>query len=293
MSEGHFIPRTQEDLAHEFPPQLKYISASSLRMLVRCEEQWRQRYIAKQIIPPPALNLTLGTADHAAIEHSMRQKIDTHVDLPVNEVQQKFLEVLEGEVESKGGIAQFEVKDAETTRQKRRVYDAERKVGPQVVSIYHRGVSPRYQPLTVEEQFEVEVPGIPAILTGYIDLTADHADALFVDSPVIIDRKRTGRGYNKVDPEWSLQAEVYQYVKPLPFEWHLSVTTKNPYCKTDLRQEPPPHDRVLMMLRQQVLRIGWLYQRFGPDEPWPATGKMHTWACSYCGYRDDCWGWKD
>ncbi len=39
------------------------------------------------------------------------------------------------------------------------------------------------------------------------------------------------------------------------------------------------------------LKIGFLYQRYGPDEPWPATGKAHTWACGYCGFKPDCWGW--
>ena len=49
-----FVPRTLEDLAYDFPPALQHLSASSLKMAVRCEEQWRQRYIlGRREVPKP------------------------------------------------------------------------------------------------------------------------------------------------------------------------------------------------------------------------------------------------
>jgi hypothetical protein len=30
----------------------------------------------------------------------------------------------------------------------------------------------------------------------------------------------------------------------------------------------------------------------GPDEPWPTLGRFHDWACSYCGFRNDCPAWR-
>ena len=33
-------------------------------------------------------------------------------------------------------------------------------------------------------------------------------------------------------------------------------------------------------------------EQYGPDEPWPTTGRFHTWACDYCGFRGDCPAWK-
>jgi hypothetical protein len=113
----------------------------------------------------------------------------------------------------------------------------------------------------------------------------------------IIDRKRSGRAKNKPEPEWLLQADIYQLAVPLPHDWHVSVTTKMPKVQlpedlASLRHEVQPRERVERMLVMLVRKLGWLYQTFGPDEPWPTQGTLHPWACGFCGYRDDCWAWK-
>ena len=294
MSEQLFQPRSLEELDLRFPPELEHISASSLKMAVRCEEQWRQRYVLG-IKAPPGLSMLQGRADHKAIEFSMVQKVDTHVDLPTREVQDRYVEELEIAVDSSGGLAEIEVRDADTPQARQRAYDQARVHGQDVVASYHQLVAPQVQPLAVEKEFRLAVPELPVEVLGYIDLVGE-IPLLASAEKVIIDRKRRARRSLKIEPEWSLQAEIYQLAEPLPHDWHLSVTTKTPQVvafEPELRQELPPRARSERLLQQLVAKIGWLYQRFGPDEPWPTTGKMHPWACGYCGYRDRCWGWKE
>lgn len=289
-----FTPRTIEDLEHEFPPQLSYISASSIKMAIRCEEQWRQVYVQK-IRKPPSLSMLAGRADHAAIEHSMRQKIETFVDLPVNDVEQAYIEQLEMQVEDSGGLNEIETR-ADTQAGKVKEYDSARTIGRKAVAAYHRVASPLVQPHAVEEQFELPLNGLPVILTGYIDLIGSDAQALD-PSPRIIDRKTSKRPSNKPMPEWVIQAEVYQLAYPYEHEWHVTGLTSVPSIilpgpSNPLRIPVANAQTTTRFVEQVVAKIGWLYQRYGPDAPWPTTGKLHPWACGYCGFRDNCWGWK-
>ena len=293
MSEELFIPRSLEELEFTFPPELQHISASSLKMAVRCEEQWRQRYILGKK-SPPALAAIAGRADHQAIAASMTQKIETFTDLPIGEVRDLYVATLETEVEKEGGLNELEIKGAESLQDKVKAFDDERQHGPDVVATYQREISPLVQPLAVEREFRLTTPDVPVEVLGYIDLIAVDS-SLRTASKRIIDRKRRSRKTLKIEPEWSIQAEIYQLAEPLPHEWHLSVTTKVPQAVAfapELIQPLPPRSRSELLLKQLVAKLGWLYRRFGPDEPWPSTGRLHPWACSYCGYRDDCWAWR-
>lgn len=304
MDDPVFVPRSLEDLELEWPPEITHFSASSAKMAVRCEEQWRQRYILGKK-SPPNLALIGGKADHAAIEQSMLKKITSFTDLPVKEVTEAFVESVEKEVDQAGGLSELEWKDDLDTEAARvREYDDLRTHGQRVVKAYHETASPLLQPIAVEAPIEILVPGLPVKVIGYIDLIANDAQ-LQIDNPFfdvsaqtrIIDRKRRKRASAKIEPEWSIQAEIYQLAHPLRHDWHISVHgTKTPSvmlpnAHPTLVQAVPSRERSERLLQQIVAKIGWLYQRYGPDDPWPTTGKLHPWACGFCAYRPACWGW--
>lgn len=284
-----FQPLPREALDLTWPTQLDHISASSIKMAVRCEEQWRQRYVLGRK-EAPNLAMLAGFADHAAVELDMTQKIITDENLPVSEVQGAFLQTLERRVDELGGINEVRVKDADTPQAKTRVYDDVRARGQNLVGVYSRYTSPLISPISVEEEFSLDVADLPVKVVGRLDLVAN----MLLDEvgPRIIDRKRRARGTRKIEPEWWLQARVYQLARDLPHEWHISVDTSKPYVLSgeELTVQPKTRSLTERMLHQVVAKIGFLYQRYGPDEPWPATGMMHPWACGYCGFRPDCWG---
>ena len=260
------------ELSLDFPPEIEHISATSINMALRCEEQWRQVYLLKKR-RAPAIAMLAGRADHKAIEVSMAQKIETHEDLPVSDVREAFVGSLEEAVDQAGGINEVDLEGAD--------YDKIRREGQDIVAGYHRNVSPRVQPIAVEREFRLPIQGVPVEVLGYIDLTTKAE---------IIDRKRSKRAPRGPSPDWALQAGIYQLVEPKTHVWHVSVTTKVPQFLTNLEQDAGPSGIVEQRLRDAALKIGWLYQRYGPDEPWPATGLSHGWACSYCGFKPDCWG---
>jgi len=275
-----------------WPEEIEHFSASSAKMAVRCPEQWRQRYILGKKAPP-SLAMLGGRADHGAIEMSMRQKITSYEDLPVAEVKKAFVEILENAVEKSGGVNELESKTDNVVRE----YDDLRRSGQLSVATYHTIASPFLQPVAVEEKFEIQVPGLPVKVIGYIDLIAN--DVTFgneVDdaSNRMIDRKRRARSTRNIEPEWKMQAEIYQLAEPIPFDWHVTVDKKEPEVLwgEGMTQEVPPKARSERLLNQIVSQIGFYYTTYGPDQGWPVTGKLHPWSCGYCGYRDDCWGWK-
>ena len=292
-----FQPRSLDELMLEWPPELDHISASSVKMASRCKEQWRQRYVLgkKQV---PAAALILGRADHAAIEHSMTQKILSYTDSPVTEVKEKFVQVVEEEIEKDGGYKELEVRDGKeivkSIAKKKQVVGEQKRFGSSLVGMYHHQVSPRLQPVAVEHHFEIETR-LPVKITGYIDLIT--TDVRNPDWPeTIVDRKRVSRF--GVQAEWRLAADVYQLAYPVPHEWHLSNTSGGGRIQvpdrpeSELVQPPPDPERALLFLEQIMAEIGFLYRKYGPDHPWPTNGKLHPFACNYCGYRPDCWGWE-
>jgi CRISPR/Cas system-associated exonuclease Cas4 (RecB family) len=294
-----FVPRSLHDEAHEWPEALAHLSASSFKMLVRCPEQWRQRYLLGKKAPP-ALALLAGGADHAAIQLSMEQKVDSFADLPLPTVKERFVEELESRVENAGGIGEVEIRGASDRPAKMREYDTERKVGPEVVAAYHTKVSPTLQPVAVEQSFSIDIPGVPVPVIGYIDLVAGPVQETLLEPGklTIIERKRRQTAKRKPEPDWTMQGEVYQLFVPEPYAFHISVNARGePYVLTpttvpELQVALAPRKRSELLVQQIAAEIGFYYVRYGPELPWPAKGKLHPWACNYCGYREDCWGWK-
>lgn len=295
MTEPHFV-HPLEEVAETWPEELDHISASSVKMAVRCPEQWRQRYIKGRRLPPAA-NLLLGRADHSAIEFSMIQKVTSHVDLPIQDVQEKFLADLDTEIDKEGGLSELEItgkdkKPLTTIGAKKKELGVLKKDGHALVGQYHKLVSPVLQPLMVEQPIVLKPKRLPVKVEGYIDLIVEDG----VTGSRIIDRKRANS--LRTQPEWNIQAEVYQMAYPVPHDWHLSVTTKGGYIALPgdaerLTQAPPPSWKCELTLTHICAEIGHYYSRYGPDEPWPAKGRLHPWACNYCGFREGCWGWQE
>jgi PD-(D/E)XK nuclease superfamily len=287
-----FEPRSLAELAADWPKELDHFSASSAKMAARCPEQWRQRYVEGLKLPPAAA-IVAGRADHAAIEKSMRQKIASYVDLPTEEVIGEFYNVFETELDFVG-IEEMEVKNGKELVKgrvaKRKVLDAIKIRGGELVETYHTTVSPQVQPVAVEEEFVFDVPNLPVKVVGRIDLVASSTVST-EQQEYMIDRKRTGRARSRIEPEWGLQAEVYQLVRPVPHIWHVTSIDSGK-ISTDLWQPVGNQAMMETALEHLCAEIGFFYMRYGPEGPWPARGKLHPWACSYCGYRDRCWAWQ-
>jgi len=237
-----------------------------------------------------------GSSDHAAIEMSMVQKIKTYSDLPVYDVQERFITEMQERVDEVG-LSDLEVKKGQErltgVPAKRKELDRLTREGTTLVGAYQTVISPTVQPTAVEEAFELSPVGFPVKVVGRLDLVGSVNEG----TPRIIDRKRRGGSSRKAEPEWVVQGRVYQLVREIPHDWHVT------FVKSGRIQAggdgytilPEPRWKTERMLSDVIADIGHYMVRYGPDDPWPAKGQLHTWACNYCAFRDDktCWAYKE
>ncbi len=247
-----------------------HLSASQLGMT--CAEAYRRRYVLGEKTPPGAA-LIWGRADHTAHETNFVQKVTTGEDIPVGDVQDAFAEAFDQESVSQdvdwGDDRPGDLKDA----------------GANLVAVYHRQVSPTLQPLQVEQEFKMDVPGVPVPVIGRVDLRlADH-----------VRERKTAKAKPSGMARHRLQGMIYEAAIGLPIEWDYSVKTKTPavYTAADipgLRIEGTAGiaARYVKSLADQLVALA---DTFGPDEVWPGA-LNHDWACSYCGFRPTCAWWS-
>lgn len=263
----------------EWPLPVDHLSATQITMYQRCPEQWRRRYVLGEKERPGAA-LIWGSADHYAHEVNFVQKIDSHSDLPVEDVRLAFAEGFDAAVERNGGEEEVQWGSDKP--------GALKDAGVELAAHYHRIVSPTVQPTAVESEFSLTVPGVPVPVIGRIDLeTAGPA----------IERKTAKRTSTKVEPKWRIQGLIYQLVAARSVDWHVSVKKKTPEIAT-----PAQHGDLTLpyiagmkavtedLVRTTARSILGVYHDLGPDEPWEGA-ITHEWACSFCGFKPRCHWW--
>jgi len=261
-----------------WPPTIRHLSVSGCSMFDRCAEQFHRRYILGDKEPPKDY-LVWGGADHRAHDHNWLQKIESHEDCPVGEVEERFVAAVDEIVDETGGEGEIQWQNS------KKAADVKDR-GVKLVHAYHQQVSPRVQPVKVEEWFEVQVEGVPVPVVGRVDVEQEHA---------FIDRKTAARKASSLDPSWLAQARVYQLALGKPGEFHISAKTKTPGVYTPV-EEPglavgwsrETDRQTEAWLRRTARAIGMYWQEFGPDEPWPGATSRKDNPCSWCGFRDSC-----
>lgn len=255
----------------EWPAPLPdHLSPSSLKMYMRCREQWRRRYLLGQKERPGAA-LVWGTAHNfALVETNFAQKITTGEDLPVADVELAFAEGFDQRVERDGGEGEI------AWDQKPGVMKDK---GVALAAAYHTQVSASVQPVTVEESFSLELPGVPVPVIGYMDVTEPGRT---------IDLKTGSK--REMKPDNAFQGRVYQLARPVPMEFHLATKTKVPGIYTPaewpefgLEFSESVQARTRLMLVTLAQDIAATFARFGPDDPWPGAF-TYGWSCGFCGW---------
>lgn len=280
------LPPPAEAEPLEWPAEIgNHISATQLTMFQRCPEQYRRVYVKGERQRPGAA-LVWGSADHYAHEQNFIQKIGSGVDISEDDVKVAFAEGFDQAVERNGGAAEIEWGTDKPGQMK----DA----GTELVAAYHRQVSPRLQPVSVEEAFTVVVPGVPVPVVGRIDVRAT------VDGrgERAIERKTAKSKSATVKPEWRIQGLLYQAVGMQPVDWHVSVKTKTPAVYTPEQEHglmlpfnPVTVAATKVLVQNTVRAIIAYWRMYGPNEAWPGA-ITHPWACDFCGFRVSCRWWE-
>lgn len=249
----------------------RHMSASQLEMFARCPESWRRRYLEKDIIPPK-LAMLKGSAVHAGAEHNMRQKIESHQDLPTTEIIDAAVSCYEEKVKHDG----YQLGKDETANDV-----AKQKDGVALMAATHAAEqAPDYQPVAVEQRFRIDLPDISHDLVGVIDLVTDKGE--------VIDFKTSKKFYSENDVEVSPQLSLYaaaqnQEEVTVKLDILVEPTVKNPVRRQVVEAKRDKTDLPIIARRVTVVSKTIDAGLFPPA----AVG---SWWCSesWCGYWSTC-----
>jgi hypothetical protein len=247
-------------------------SGSSLNTFLRCAKQWEYAYVYR-FRRPPKLRMVLGTAGHYAAEVDLRQKIDSHEDLPLADVLDAFATSYD-----------MEAQEAEEDPDKDETRPKMKDKGVKSVRFWHRELAPLVQPEFVEEPISFIINGLP--WTG----TLDYAD---VDR-VVGDWKFTGRSPSSADAYiLNLVGYAIGYRKKTNQVESRVVLNHVVGLKTGpkhvpIRSDGPVPDQSIVAFAEVVADVNRSVQA----GIFPANG-LKSGACSWCGYRDICPAYKN
>lgn len=262
---------------------IEHWSASSLNMLSVCPRQWQARYVHGRKEAPGAARI-LGSANHEAVQWNCEAKMMNGEDAPLEELVEFFNdEAYPKQLERVGGAGEVQWDYGEDA-------DQQRELGVKMVSAYHLNVAPRVEPREVEARIDVDVPGVPVPVIGYVDIVQQGLRP-------IIDLKTSKQKRTELKPEWRLQGRIYQLAYMRPVDWQVITKAKWPTTWTGLDapgllQEVEHAGITRTMIRQLSDLANHYMTVYGPDTDWPATGITHDWRCNWCAYKSDCPAWR-
>jgi hypothetical protein len=243
------------------------LSGSSLNTYLRCPKQWEYAYV-KRIKSPPTLRLAVGSAGHSAIESDLRAKLETGVDLAIEEVRDMFRDVFE--IESYGATAT----DGETPGQ---ALDS----GIKCVSLWHGTIAPVTHPVAVEEEIQFKINDV--VVSGTIDVVKKVVDKTIIGDWKFVGKKpASGASYllNMVGYAIGYRQKTGVVEDGLVLD-HM-VRTKTPYHYPIASSGPVPDESI-----EAYAGIVSDVAKGIEAGNFPPNGLQGN-ACSWCGYKAIC-----
>jgi hypothetical protein len=252
-----------------------HLSATQLDMYARCPEQYRRRYIEGEIIPP-GIALIVGGSLHKGAEVNFRQKIETHQDLPAEDI----IEIAAEEFSTRTA-GEYALTDDEHARGIGVVIGEAKDMTASLARVHALQQAPDYQPVSVEHTTRIVLPKASRDLLAITDLRDDQGR--------VTDLKTASRRLAPSAVDTSLQLTIYAAAFQVdngqpPSEVRLDVLTKT---KTPARQllRGRRDERDLQALANRINETLRAIEA-GIFPPCPTD----AWVCApkWCGYWATC-----
>jgi hypothetical protein len=253
-----------------------HLSPSQLDMFFRCGEQYRRRYMEKEIIPP-GIAVIQGTGFHGGAKANGEQKIFSHEDLPASDIKEAAAAAFETRLA--GG---YMLDPDEESRGAAVVIGEAKDSTVAMADFYAKHQAPEYQPVLVEKKVRIELPLAARDLVGIIDLADDQRR--------VVDLKTSRRRKNQNDADTSLQLTTYAAAYKAetgedPAEVRLDTVVQQAKGHArDLQVSTRgPQDFAALANRINAVTQAIEAGIFPPTDP-------GNWACSerFCGYWKSC-----
>lgn len=253
-----------------------HLSASQLESYCRCPEAYRRRYLDGDIIPP-GIAMLKGTGFHAGAKANFSQKIETHRDLPAEDI--VAAAVADFETQTKGSVS---FTDDEIGRGVQNVIGEATDDLSAMARAHAEQQAPDYQPRMVEQSIRIELPNAPRDLLAIIDLADDYNR--------IVDFKTAGKSKSQSDADTSVQLTVYAAAfehetgeSPSEVRLDTIVRTTKATKRQVLSSSRDGNDFSALARRMNVVTSAIAAGSFPPATP-------GAWWCGpkWCGYFHTC-----
>ena len=253
---------------------ISHLSVSQLTTFQRCGEQWRRRYIEREVIPP-GIAARVGTGVHKAAETNFLAKMESGADMPLDAVQDAAAEAYDKALRDGVFFAPDEAPGA------KRAMAEGKNTAVSLATLFRNDLAPTITPLLVEHKVLIDLPGVDLPVMAILDL--------YTVDKVLRDLKTSGKRWTEDKAHTSPQPTTYregvkeatgEYPESIKFD--VLVNNKTPVLQTietvrtddDLRILSAQFELMLLSIRAGI---------FHPAE-------RDSWACSmkYCGYYFTC-----
>lgn len=253
-----------------------YYSTSQINMFSRCAEQYRRRYIEGERIPP-GIEMIRGRAVHEGARVNFRQKLESRVDLPKDEI--VGVAVSAFEAESQGDLF---LSEEDAGRGIKAVIGEALDETVRYAKAHAELQAPEYQPALVEESIDI-ASGVPGKnLRGVLDLATEKDQ--------LVDIKSKGKTPPQAEADRSLQLTVYDRLfvarmkrKPAKILQDVLVNLKGGVKRVVFETSRGERDFAALAARIETMDASINAGHFPPTNP-------DNWACSknWCGYYRTC-----
>lgn len=174
----------------ESRPSVPYLSASQIKLYLECPRKYAFKYI-ERIRTPSGTAAFLSKVWHSVVEHNYRQKIETRVDLSLEEM----LDVYASTFNARALTEEIRYQPGETL-------GAAKDLGLKVTRIHHTKIALRVFPKYVEYAFLIDLgPDFPYKLFGLWDLVDEDE--------YVADNKAYNKAPSQTDLDKDLQFSLY------------------------------------------------------------------------------------
>lgn len=176
---------------------IDHISPSMLNLFCNCQEAFRRRYIEGEKIPP-AIAMLVGTGVHKAAEINHKQKINSGLDMPLNDILDAAADGFQEAVEDNG--VYYTGSRQELQKELGKAQDQ----SINLAAVYSKKVAPEISPIAAEFKLQARHPDLELPFLGIVDVLDDNNTAM--------DLKTARTKWRHGKERESLQPDIYRYL---------------------------------------------------------------------------------
>lgn len=265
------------DNAKPDAPAKPHISPSQISTFTKCGEQYRRRYIEKEIIPP-GVAMIRGIALHKGAEHNFKPKIESRVDLPKSQIQ----EIVAASFDKKIAAEGVHLNKDEKEIGKAKVLGASKDDAVAMAGVFSDDLAPTIQPIAVEKKIRIVLKKSTHDLLGVIDVIDDE---FFVR-----DLKSAAKAKNQAEVDRDFQFGFYPIIARAFYGKEVAGVKIDTIVKTKTKVylQTLTTDRDADDFEAIINRTNFAIDAINAGNFFPAfTG---AWWCApkWCGYYSTC-----